>query len=113
MKTPLTKKTVAYTVATLLTACPLAFSVTASHAALSVTYRQVPVKKTEAPILVRNVSAKPSETTAKTEKADAVAAPANDKKVQDKKTVGRCWQRLMNMVREVNHAHRAKRKANQ
>lgn len=113
MKTPLTQKTVAYTVAALLVACPLTFSKASSQTAGSATYQQVPMKKTEAPILVRNTSAKSSGTTAKAEKADAVAAPENDKKVRDKKTVGRCWQRLMNMVREVNHAHRAKRKANQ
>lgn len=29
--------------------------------------------------------------------------------VEEKKAVSRCWKRLMGMVREVNHAHRAKK----
>ncbi|MBD2751742.1 hypothetical protein [Spirosoma validum] len=50
----------------------------------------------KAPVLVRNAVAK-----------SALAAPtATVQKNQDKKTVGRCWQRLMTMVREVSHAHR-------
>ncbi len=51
-------------------------------------------------VLVRN-------TTAKTEpgpKTTTTTAPAQ--KSEDKKTIGRCWQRLMNMVREANHVHR-------
>ena len=49
-------------------------------------------------VLVRN-------TTAKTEPA-AKTAPA--RKSQDKQAVSRCWKRLMNMVREISHARRAK-----
>lgn len=108
MKTPLTNKTAAYIVAALLAACPLTFSTASSKTAFSATHQQLPAKKSEYPVLVRNTSNKESETAAKT---DAPVAPANDKKVQDKKTISRCWQRLMNMVREVNHAHRNKQKS--
>ena len=49
-------------------------------------------------VLVRN-------TTPKTEPGVATA-PAQ--KNQEKKTISRCWKRLMNMAREVSHAHRTK-----
>lgn len=50
----------------------------------------------KAPVLARNTAAKPAPATT------AATAP----KDHDKKTVSRCWQRLMTMVREVSHAHR-------
>ncbi|UFH54964.1 hypothetical protein [Spirosoma sp. KNUC1025] len=49
-------------------------------------------------------------TTTKTEAVATTVAPA--KKTQDKKTISRCWKRLMNMAREVSHAHRSKQAAN-
>lgn len=111
MKTPLTPNLATYLVAAFLVACPLTLSVASTQITVSAANQQVPVKKKEAPVLVRNTSIKTGEPTVKAGKSDAVLAPANEKKVQDKKTIGRYWQRLMNMVREVNHAHRNKRKS--
>ena len=44
-------------------------------------------------------------------KAGSVAStpPAKPLTLEEKKAVSRCWKRLMSMVREVNHAHRAKK----
>ncbi|WP_420146509.1 hypothetical protein [Spirosoma sp.] len=50
------------------------------------------------PVVARNTTAKP----------EVATIPPADQKDQDKKTIGRCWKRLMNMVREVSHAHRTK-----
>ncbi|GAB3555489.1 hypothetical protein [Spirosoma fluminis] len=58
-------------------------------------------KLTRNPTLARNSTK--VEATAKPE----AAKPAVE---QDKKAIGRCWKRLMNMVREVNHAHRNRSK---
>lgn len=38
------------------------------------------------------------------------AATGKSAKTEDKKTISRCWKRLMNMVREVNHAHKSRTK---
>lgn len=39
----------------------------------------------------------------------ASTPPAKPLTAEEKKAVSRCWKRLMSMVREVNHAHRAKK----
>ncbi|WP_461053183.1 hypothetical protein [Spirosoma arcticum] len=39
----------------------------------------------------------------------ASTPPAKPLTVEEKRAVSRCWKRLMSMVREVNHAHRAKK----
>lgn len=72
-------------------------------------------KTTKAPVLltkseVRN-SAKNSvlvRNTATTEPGPKTTTTASTPKNENKQTIGRCWKRLMNMVREVNHAHRNK-----
>jgi hypothetical protein len=56
---------------------------------------------TKSPALARNTTAKPE---------PVVTATSTTPKTQDKKTIGRCWKRLMNMVREINHAHTSKSK---
>ena len=56
------------------------------------------VNPVKSPALARNTTPKPTEP-AKTETTKPQA--------QDKQTMSRCWKRLMNMVRELNHAHRA------
>ncbi|WP_460940357.1 hypothetical protein [Spirosoma humi] len=56
-----------------------------------------PVNYDKTPVLVRNSSAKPESAVA--------TAVAKEKKAEDKKTIGRCWKRLMNMAREIRHAH--------
>ncbi|GAB3503391.1 hypothetical protein GCM10027341_32430 [Spirosoma knui] len=58
-------------------------------------------KLTRNPTLARN-----------TTKVEAIAKPETAKPAveQDKKAIGRYWKRLMNMVREINHAHRNKSK---
>ena len=61
-----------------------------------------PGKLTKNPVLARNTAVKPE--------PNSTAVPAKEQKTHDKKTIGRCWKRLMNMVREVNHAHRKKAK---
>ncbi|WP_080236708.1 hypothetical protein [Spirosoma rigui] len=54
-------------------------------------------KPAKSTVLVRNTSAKTG-TTASTA-AVKTEAPA------EKKTISRCWKRLMNMAREIRHAH--------
>ncbi|WP_157816055.1 hypothetical protein [Spirosoma pollinicola] len=41
---------------------------------------------------------------AKTETVTTTTAP-KEKKIEEKKTISRCWSRLMNMAREIRHAH--------
>lgn len=73
---------------------------TASKSSQEVT---VPSKTTSAknPALARNTTAKPE---------SVVMATSTTPKTEDKKTISRCWKRLMNMVREINHAHTSKTK---
>ncbi|WP_338873145.1 hypothetical protein WBJ53_29790 [Spirosoma sp. SC4-14] len=52
-----------------------------------------------------NSSALAKNTVSKPETATPAPTAGKDQKTQDKKTIGRCWKRLMKMVREVNHAH--------
>ncbi|GAB3573200.1 hypothetical protein GCM10027578_33890 [Spirosoma luteolum] len=52
-------------------------------------------------LLARNTPAKSEATT---------AAPAAAAKTHDKKAIGRCWSRIMTMVREINLAHRNRSK---
>ena len=59
------------------------------------------IKKNENPTLARNTAKKPEP--AATESTTKV------QKVQDKKAIGRCWQRLMNVAREIKHAHLSKK----
>ena len=60
-----------------------------------------PIKQSENPTLARN--------TAKKTESSSPQSPAKEQKAQDKKTIGRCWKRLMNMVREVRHAQTSKK----
>ncbi|MVM40535.1 hypothetical protein GO730_27505 [Spirosoma sp. HMF3257] len=106
MRTLLMKKVAGYLATASLVACPFVSSVTAAMPsqttfiapATSTSPTKSEAKLTGDPVLVRN-------TTAKSE-APATTSPA---KVQDKKTIGRCWKRLMNMAREVTHAHHTKK----
>ena len=99
------KKAVACLVVTAsLTSCPMLSSIAIQLPTQSVvkTAQSVePVKQNENPTLARN-------TAKKTEPA-ATESPAKEQKAQDKKAIGRCWKRLMNMVREVRHAQTNKK----
>jgi hypothetical protein len=55
-------------------------------------------------VLVRNTTAKADPRTSTTTTTSTAS------KNTDKKTIGRCWSRLMNMVREVREAHHNKKK---
>ncbi|QHV95235.1 hypothetical protein [Spirosoma endbachense] len=61
-------------------------------------------KMTKAPVLIRKAPTK-------TETTPTTTATTNPKeqKTHDKKTISRCWKRLMTMVREVSHAHQTKK----
>ncbi|SOD88767.1 hypothetical protein [Spirosoma fluviale] len=54
-----------------------------------------PAKLEKDAVLVRNVP----------NKAEPVAPATAPKKTEEKKTISRCWKRLMNMAREIRHAH--------
>lgn len=58
-------------------------------------------KPTDNPVLARHATARPETTSGTTQ---------TETKREDKKTIGRCWNRLMNMVREVSHAHKSTKK---
>ncbi|MFD2572621.1 hypothetical protein ACFSUS_18420 [Spirosoma soli] len=65
-------------------------------------------KSAKAPVLARNTAPKTlidPVPAAKTE-----TAKPQPQATHDKKAIGRCWKRLMNMVREVNHAQRSRTK---
>jgi hypothetical protein len=60
-------------------------------------------KTAKSTVLARNTPAK--------EETPAVETTApKEPKTHDKKTISRCWNRLMNMVREANHAHKQNNK---
>ncbi|GAB3705314.1 hypothetical protein GCM10027592_37650 [Spirosoma flavus] len=54
-------------------------------------------KSADGPVLARN-------TTSKAETA------TKDQQKHDKKTISRCWKRIITAIREVNHAHRNNQK---
>ncbi|QKZ15442.1 hypothetical protein [Spirosoma sp. KUDC1026] len=56
------------------------------------------------PVLARNVAPKAEATTTPT--ATKVTPPANKNAKHDPKAVGRCWNRLMEMIREARQARR-------
>ena len=105
MRTLLIKKAAGYLATASLVACPFVSSVTAampSQTALTTTVSSLATsdKLMGNPVLVRSATDKPEAPTTST------TSPA---KVQDKKAIGRCWKRLMNMAREVTHAHSTKK----
>ena len=65
----------------------------------SIQTKTTPGSSAKNTVLVRNTATKPEP-----------VATTTVKKADDKKTIGRCWKRLMNMVREINHAHTSKSK---
>lgn len=60
-------------------------------------------KIAKSPVLVRNTPTKEE-----TPPVDATAP--KETKTHDKKTISRCWKRLMDMVREANHTHKQSKK---
>ena len=104
MRTLLMKKAAGYVATASLLVCSFVSSVTmaistqsGTHStALTPTPTSASVHLAKNPVLARNtpapVDTNPTVATAKVQK-------------QDKKTMSRCWKRLMNMVREVHHAH--------
>ncbi|WP_041952238.1 hypothetical protein [Spirosoma spitsbergense] len=106
MRTLLTKKAAACIVVTAsLIAYPILSSVAVKMPTQSVaktTQLVEPIKQqSENPTLARN--------TAKKTESSSTESPAKEQQVQDKKAIGRCWKRLMNMVREVRHAQTNKK----
>ncbi|MVM35110.1 hypothetical protein GO755_34105 [Spirosoma sp. HMF4905] len=103
MRTLLMKKAAGYLATASLVTCPFVSSITVAMPLQTAftttsTSSKESFKPASNPVLVRNTTAKPEN--------PATTAPA---KVQDKKTIGRCWKRLMTMVREVSHAHHTKK----
>jgi hypothetical protein len=103
MRTLLMKKAASYLATASLVACPFVSSVTAampSQLAFMTTSSSAirADKPVGNPVLVRSASDKPDAPTT-----------TSSAKVQDKKAISRCWKRLMNMAREVTHAHHTKK----
>ena len=99
------KKAAGYVATASLIACPFVSSVAAPMPLQSAypttsTTNSESVKLAKNHVLVRNTTA--STTPAPT--AGTVKGP----KQQDKKTIGRCWKRLMTMAREMRKAHHTK-----
>ncbi|WP_460968578.1 hypothetical protein [Spirosoma migulaei] len=104
MRTLLMKKAAGYVATASLVVCPFVSSITiamplqTAFTTTLVSPVKSPTKSAGDPVLARNTTTKPE--------ATATTAPT---KVDDKKTIGRCWKRLMTMVREVRHAHSTKK----
>ncbi|NEU68959.1 hypothetical protein [Spirosoma agri] len=113
MRTILIRKVTGFVALASLTACPFVVSLASSmpsqggmsastKSTVEADSRIKPETERLAknPVLARN-------TVAKTETASAASTAApKTQKTHDSKTISRCWQRLMGMVREANHAHR-------
>lgn len=102
MCTLLMKKAAGYVAIASLVACPFLSSVAVTLQTQPVLAGVSkagadPVKKGETPALARNTASKPETT--------STESSPKEQKVQDKKAIGRCWKRLMNMARELRHAH--------
>jgi hypothetical protein len=104
MRTLLMKKAAGYVATVSLVVCPFVSSITIAmplQTAFTTTLSSSAKSSTKSlgdPVLARNSTPKSDSPT--------TAAPA---KVEDKKTIGRCWKRLMTMVREVRSAHPTKK----
>ncbi|WP_461044507.1 hypothetical protein [Spirosoma harenae] len=99
MKIRLLKKAVRCLIATSLLACPCLSSVSIAMTASTTST----VRLFDNPGSNNSVAAHNS--TAKSDISPSAASTKSSKE-QDKKAIGRCWKRLMTMVREVSHAHR-------
>ncbi|GAB3985709.1 hypothetical protein GCM10028807_01550 [Spirosoma daeguense] len=98
MRTRLMQKTTGYLALASLVTATLMVSVTTSVQAGDVTSVNTHVdgrKSVDSSVTTRNTAAK----------TEATTAPKTPQQ-HDKKTIGRCWKRLMTMVREVSHAQR-------
>ncbi len=99
------KKVAGYVATASLVVCPFVSSVTVATPMQSGTHLTTltpaspSVHLAKNPVLARN-------TTAPADPNPALATAKVQK--QDKKAMSRCWKRLMNMVREVHHAHAKK-----
>ena len=107
MRTLLMKKAAGYVATASLVACPFISSVTVAMPTQSgytttATTNVESVKLTKTSVLARNTVANPEVT--------PTTANGKEPKQQDKKAIGRCWKRLMTMVREVSYAHHKNRK---
>ena len=107
MRTLLMKKAAGYVATVSLVACPFISSVTVAMPTQSgyittTTTNAESVKVIKTSVLARNTTAS----------SDVTPTTTNGKehKQQDKKAIGRCWKRLMTMVREVSYAHHKNRK---
>ncbi|WP_460915625.1 hypothetical protein [Spirosoma areae] len=103
MRTLLMKKAAGYAATVSLIACPFVTTVTvAMPSQRAFTTTPSPgteaVKRVTNPVLARN-------TTAKSDRTLAGPLPKEPKQ-HDKKTIDRCWKRLITMMREVSHSHR-------
>ena len=105
MRTLLMKKAAGYIATASLVASPFLSSAATTAPAQTVfttihTTSTRPVRQNEDPALARNTSVKTD--------ISAVKSTTKEQKVEDKKAIGRCWKRLMNMAREIRQAHRNK-----
>ncbi|GAB2528652.1 hypothetical protein [Spirosoma aerophilum] len=110
MRTNLIKYKTGYLAITVLMACSLtsletsamasryAYTIESPSGKSTVIDTQArPVNAEKTAVLVRNSPTKPEPTAATT--------ASKAKNVEEKKTISRCWKRLMNMAREIRHAH--------
>ncbi|MCK8492411.1 hypothetical protein M0L20_11160 [Spirosoma sp. RP8] len=98
MRTNLTRKVTNCVAILSLVACPFVPSVVKAMPAQGGLRTVTETEKlAKTPVLARN-------TTAKTETTPTTTTSKEPQ--HDKKTISRCWKRLMNMVREVNQAHK-------
>lgn len=118
MKLTLMKRAVGSWTIAFLAASPLVIAIATvmpSQGALTNTPQPtneavVPTKtgSVKTPVFVRNTTSAPERVTA-TQASEKPVITAKEKKKHDKKTISRCWKRLMDMAREANMAHRKKK----
>ncbi len=110
MRTILFKTTTGYLAIASLIACPLLSSETMAMSSrnaftTTTTFAKEPTVRTQVhPI---NVDKNPGVARTSSVKPESVATTTDpkEKKIAEKKTISRCWSRLMNMAREIRHAH--------
>ncbi len=111
MRTILIKTTTGYLAIAALVACPFVSSETSAMSSrdaftITSTLAKGPTVRTQVHPL--NVDKNPGVARISPVKTEAVATTTapKEKKIEEKKTISRCWKRLMNMAREIRYAHR-------
>lgn len=107
MRTRLMKQTTGGLVAVALVSCPYIVSVTVAGplqttlTTTASTRLETNKSGSNSPAFARHTTSKGTET--------PVASPPKVAKKEDKKAIGRCWNRLMAMVREARQAHHSQK----